>query len=139
MSSLSVSIFDAQLRTELQAYTIGLIRTIHEKFKNIPYTELIELVTSTSRCPTQQCIAQSSKTKKQCSHKAVDSTGLCKKHIKNTSKEKEARISLEYIQIQDQDYLYDHDTGIVYTYSKEPKQIGTLDSFVQNTASIKIL
>lgn len=137
MASMNISIFDAQLRTELQAYTIGLIRAIHEKFQNIPYTELIELVTCSS--PTQQqCIAQSSKTQKRCSHKAADSTGLCKKHAKKTSEET-PRINLEYIQIQDQDFLYDHDTGIVYTYSKEPQKVGTLDSFVQNTTNIKIL
>jgi len=101
------SIYSASFEKELQAYTYSLCNKIH-KHLNIPIEEILEAL----KAPKCNAV---DKNGCSCKKDCVNGSQFCKKHAAKKTKKTE----LEYIVINDTEYLYDPTSHHVYEFGKK--------------------
>jgi hypothetical protein len=144
---MAATIFDARYEAELHEYTLRILKRIHAVYQ-VPYDEMMKTVLQSTAAQAGGCIICSGKKKNgsRCTRKAQMGTLTCKIHASQEGSPKQSTqptktktlIELEYITINDIPYLLEPMSEKVFTYSKSPEFICTLDKMVANETDLSI-
>ena len=117
---MTKSIYDPNLRDELLGYTHAMLCKIH-KSTNIDFAQLLQITR-----PSRQCekMIKNKNRIAQCKHSAIEGSCFCEKHDKDHND----TLQVEYIMINNKEYLYHSLTNRIYSYGADPVLIGTLDA-----------
>lgn len=138
-----LSLFHADLRPELYAYTVNLLRKVHTRF-GVDYEELLLAILGETegdnmeslRAGPRTCEAILKKNRQPCGRPALEGCERCDVHARAKKpitathvKEEAEQRQLEYALVHEKPYLIDSIKGDVYTYEKDPTYLGRIELF----------
>lgn len=116
------TIYAPQFRDELLSYTHDILVKIHKEM-DIDFSELMAVAMPVRRCENKTRLKNKSQ---RCKSAAVSGSCFCKAHEPEDDDDK---LEVEYIMINNKEYLYHSLTNRVYSYGDSPQLIGILDTY----------